>query len=350
MYLAVLPSYRRECIAALLNANPAVELYCAEAHLNRSVRTGIDPSLYTRTKLIRFRGKAFLQLGSWRRALRLKNLIVDLNPRSGTAWILLSIRRLLGRRTVVWGHLHPRAEGKGGTARRTMRRLAHGTVCYTYTQASEARQEMPEQPVWVAPNALYRQDQLRPGQTVTDRDAVLYVGRLEEEKRVDLFVDAFAASGLSARGVRAIVVGYGEKRRALEVQAELKGVGDSIVFAGQIESPEALAKLYDQAFCSVSPGFGGLGITQSMGFGVPIVITAGIQHSPEIELVEHWPSATYWARGESAEFGRALQAAFNDRSNVPRNEVQRDVRLRYSAESMAAGLLDALRGENEEKG
>lgn len=80
-----------------------------------------------------------------------------------------------------------------------------------------------------------------------------------------------------------------------------------------------------------------------------MVITRGIEHSPEIELTEQWPAATYWAENDVDSFSQALRAAHDGRATVPNANVQDFVRLRYSAEAMAAGLLAALHGATEAK-
>ena len=62
------------------------------------------------------------------------------------------------------------------------------------------------------------------------------------------------------------------------------GIGDKVNFAGWIDNPDSLRQFYSKAFCSASPAFAGLGLTQSLGFGVPMVVADDEPHSPEIEL------------------------------------------------------------------
>ena len=71
-------------------------------------------------------GRAFVQTGHWRDAIQARTLVVDLNPRSLNAWVLLAVRRAARRRTLVWGHLYPVRGGTSVTARlrAAMRRIA----------------------------------------------------------------------------------------------------------------------------------------------------------------------------------------------------------------------------------
>lgn len=331
---------------ALLRARlgTALSLYASQAHLDPSVRTGIPPTTYHETRMVRLAGRFYVQLGGWRPALRAETLITDLNPRSLSNWFFLFSRRLTGRRTLLWGHLHPRAGRDSRTAalRRCMLRTAHGFVAYTPGQAKEARKEHPGMPVWVAANALYTRSQLRSSSSSDERTDVVYVGRLEPEKRVDLLVEAFAQHAARQATTRLVLVGAGESEAALRHRVHQLGLDDRVVFTGWVNEVEVLRRIYDKAFCSTSPGFAGLGLTQSVGFGVPQVVADDQVHSPEIELAAV-PGAVLWFSGSSAgSLAGRLDQSYADRQTVPRPDLVAIVREHYSAEAMARGLADAF--------
>lgn len=320
-------------------------LLASPAHLDRSVRTGIPGHLYRRTRLFRLGRLAYMQTGGWWTSLRAETLIVDLNPRSLTGWMLLLSRRVANRRTLVWGHLHPRSgpESKTAPLRRFMRSKADGFVAYTYAQAVDAVAELPAQPVWVAPNALYRRSELLSADTAfAPRTDVLYVGRLEQEKRVEFIAEAFVHHSRHAPDSRLTFVGSGASEGELRVRCDRLGITNRTTFAGWVDNPSELRAIYARAFCSVSAGFAGLGLTQSLGFGVPQLVADDQVHSPEIELAS-LPSAVTWFDGSSAQaLGDAMSAARDMRSQLPLGDVSRQVSERYSAEAMSAGLRDAF--------
>ena len=66
-----------------------------------------------------------------------------------------------------------------------------------------------------------------------DTRIALYVGRLDKVKGVDLLVSAWATlpEDLRRRGLL-VIVGPGSEQRALEEQAAVGGVGDSVLFTG----------------------------------------------------------------------------------------------------------------------
>lgn len=349
MYLAVLPAYRQSCIEILENTLEGdLRLFVSDRHLDRSVKSGVKVPGLRMVRMIRLLGgRVFFQIGHLREALALETLIVDLNPRSITAWVMLVSRRVLKKRTLVWGHLHPRggAETRTAAIRHVMRQLASGTISYTYSDQEEARRELPGQPVWVATNALYRAEDIQADafRMPTERTDILYVGRFEPAKKVDLVIRAFAVALKNNPDLMLRLVGDGSQREQLEKLSEELSVADKVRFEGWIEGVSALQNFYSTAFCSVSPGFAGLGLTQSLGFGVPMVVAKDEPHSPEIELAN--TGGVIWTESDSpTSMAQGLLTAFRQREHLPAEDVSQSVRQQYSAETMARGLHHALKG------
>jgi glycosyltransferase involved in cell wall biosynthesis len=86
------------------------------------------------------------------------------------------------------------------------------------------------------PPSRYR-EQLHPGPF---GDYVLYLGRLDRAKRVDLLIAALAQMKGS---LRAVIAGAGAERQALEALARQHRVADRVQFAGFVDD-EALVALY----------------------------------------------------------------------------------------------------------
>jgi glycosyltransferase involved in cell wall biosynthesis len=223
-----------------------------------------------------------------------------------------------------------------------MRRLASGTIAYTHTDARRALEKLPDSKVWVAANALYRADQLDEPIPARDRFRVLYVGRFENQKRLHYALDAFEESGLAEQGAVLTLVGGGAEEQSLRARAELMRAPQSVEFLGWVRSVDDLRTVYAEAAVSISPGFAGLGLTQSVGFGVPMVIADGQPHSPEIEIAR-LPGSVSMAPGDDAKaFASALKGRWESRDEVPSEGLREYVRSHYSAEAMADGLALAL--------
>lgn len=352
MYLAVLPRYRSTCIDILTaSLGDRLTIYVSDAHLDPTVTTGIPSSLYLPVRMRRLLGgRVYLQHGHTNEAARSRSLVVDLNPRSLTTWRLLLQRRVMGRRTLVWGHLYPQAGSDSSTAflRRLMRRLAHGTITYTYENRRRAIEDSPSAQVWVAPNAIYRESVIAPGPDGSDRRDVLYVGRLEPKKKVDLLVRGFARALRDEPSIRLRIVGSGSEEKSIRALVTALGIDHAVSFEGWVDSPARLRDYFATAFRSASPGFIGLGLTQSAGFGVPMIAARDEPHSPEVELAD--VGAVEWFESnDPVSLGAAIIVAYSGERPLPDEELSAWVRKRYSAEAMAEGLEAALVGRRWEE-
>ena len=347
LFLAVLPSYRLECIRLLREIlGDDLQLFVSDSHLDSSVKTGIPRHYYRRLVIIRLFGRrVFLQLIPALAPLTADSTIVDLNPRSVSAWFLLIVRRIMRRRSLVWGHISPQAGPNSKTAmlRLIMRRLANGTVCYTYTDQLAAAVDLPSSEAFVAPNSLYKLcDITAPTEALGSKNEVIYVGRFAPAKKLKLLIQGFALASQKNCDIHLRLVGGGEDEPMLRDLVASLGIIDRVTFSGWIEGAPLLREAYSTSFCSVSPGFAGLGLTQSLGFGVPMLVADDEPHSPEIELADS--GGVRWFTSDCPNsLADAIEKAWSCRFLVPDELLAKYVRSRYSAESMAIGLAKALK-------
>jgi glycosyltransferase involved in cell wall biosynthesis len=136
------------------------------------------------------------------------------------------------------------------------------------------------------------------------RDAVvLLVQRLEPEKRTDLGLQAFAASGLAAQGWRLDVVGDGALRGSLEALVARSGMADHVRFLG---TRRDVATLMARAGILLAPcpaeGLG-LSVLEAMAAGLPVVAAGAGGH---VETLGGLDLAALYAPSEPADGGRRL--------------------------------------------
>jgi glycosyltransferase involved in cell wall biosynthesis len=287
------------------------------------------------------------QAGAIRPLLRADVAVISLNPRILTSWIVLLSRRLTRRRTLVWGHAWPR-RGRGTRSdalRAVMRRLASTLVVYTETEARQIAQDSPVITVVAAPNALYRRSDIGPTDAGAVPTDVVYVGRLTPSKHVDLLVDAFlSAEAELPEDTRLVIVGDGPLRETLELRARASSQPASIVFAGHVSSVDDLRAIYANAVVSVSPGPVGLGLIQSLGFGVPMILARDADHGPESEAAVDRVNVVMFSPTSRDALARALVQVFDRRDTwlARRQSIADPIRDTYSIEHMAARFADAL--------
>src|SRR5207248_11625357 len=123
---------------------------------------------------------------------------------------------------------------------------------------------------------------------------------------------------------------------------------DRIRFLGEITDFEELRRVYGTALASVSPGYVGLSLTQSLWFGVPAIIARDEPHSPEIEAARKDFNSLFIESDSVDALSDALVRVENDRDAwlARRPEIARDCATRYSVESMIdpiVKLVEALR-------
>jgi glycosyltransferase involved in cell wall biosynthesis len=122
------------------------------------------------------------------------------------------------------------------------------------------------------------------GVTLADIDAappapraaeIVYVGRLIDEKRVDLLLDAAAALRHRLPGLRYSIIGSGPEQHRLSDMAERLGIADRITFHGQLEASAAYGHLKAARLLvlpSVREGFG-MTVAEAQAAGtVPLVV------------------------------------------------------------------------------
>jgi glycosyltransferase involved in cell wall biosynthesis/predicted metal-dependent phosphoesterase TrpH len=152
-----------------------------------------------------------------------------------------------------------------------------------------------------------RSDELRRGLLERDEGVLcLSVGRLSEEKRVGVLLDAFALALRSRPDLRLVVAGDGPARRELERTAPA-----GTIFVGELLGIE-LAELYASAdlFCfpSTTDTFGQV-LLEAAASGLPVVAADAGGNS---ELVQQWHSGLLVPPEEPRELASALLLLADD--------------------------------------
>jgi glycosyltransferase involved in cell wall biosynthesis len=129
---------------------------------------------------------------------------------------------------------------------------------------------------------------------------LLSVGRLSDEKRLDVLLDAFGELSSTRPGLRLAIAGEGPARERLERRA-----GEGVTFLGELHGEE-LAVLYASAdvFCfpSTTDTFGQV-ILEASASGLPVVAAAA---GGAPELVEDAASGLLVPPGDPLAFAQAL--------------------------------------------
>lgn len=138
---------------------------------------------------------------------------------------------------------------------------------------------------------------------------VLMAQRLQPEKRTEVGIRAFAASGLAEAGWTLQIAGIGPERDALESIARSLGLDDAVRFLGYRTD---LPAIMDRAGLLIAPcPVEGLGLTvlEAMAGGLPVVAARAAGH---VDILAGLDERAMFAPGDVDEAGRHLRSLADD--------------------------------------
>ena len=281
----VLPSYRIPFFDQLAQQYLGkVSLFYGLPRKKEMLETSAVPqlALHTRGRNIHiFSGKFYfcLQVGliSWMKSWKPDILIMEANPRYPASQRAIRWMKTRSRKVIGWGLGSPESVGFLGKLRMKQRRkfVLQFDALITYSQkgAEEYRKlGFPEKKIFVAPNAAAARPTTAPAERSLNyelnRPQVLFVGRLQDRKRVDVLIEACARLPRELQPILHIV-GDGPARTALAQQAKERF--PETKFYGAMHGKE-LAALFQKADLFVLPGTGGLAVQEAMSYALPVIV------------------------------------------------------------------------------
>lgn len=215
----------------------------------------------------------------WLESWKPDALIVEANPRYPITRKAIRWMHHNGRKVIGWGLGAPAIRGplasyRQGERLRLLRSL-DAIIAYSKSGAEQYRAlGITSEFVYVAPNAVdpapATPAPTRPP-TIDGPATILYIGRLQARKRIDLLLQACAAlpTGLQPH---LIIVGDGPARDDFERLA--KRLYPQAEFTGAKHGAD-LEPYFARSDLFVLPGTGGLAIQQAMARGLPVIVARG---------------------------------------------------------------------------
>ena len=293
------------------------------------------------------------QFGALKKTFSAEAVILNANLRIISNWLILIIRKLIFKKTILWGH----ATGKNNIpkcVKNLFFTLSSGFICYTNKDAEFLKSNFYNINCWVAPNACLNKEECHPCELESSAaNFIIYVGRLIKAKKVDVLIRALRNAidkNYLPNEVRLLIVGDGiERNNLIELVKELNLI-DRVIFKGHIQDTSVLRKLYGSSFCSVSSGYVGLSATQSFSFGIPMIVSKDEPHSPEIEACQAGFNCKFFQTDNVDDLACKLSAFYSEREHFfrLRNQISEFTAENYSFEAMRDTFIQAI-GETWEK-
>lgn len=195
-------------------------------------------------------------------------------------WWPNNIRALFRRGrppAILWGHRHSRSR-VANSIRYWVMKHADAQLLYGEEDIPHILERgVPAESVFVAPNTLFVSNAQDTSEQPKHR--LLFVGRLQRSKRVDVLIDSFAAALRSIPDTTVLtIVGSGFEEHNLRAQARSLGVEGRVEFHGELRGDVELFPLFRESLAYVSPGFVGLGVLHAFAYGVMAVTVAEPEH------------------------------------------------------------------------
>jgi glycosyltransferase involved in cell wall biosynthesis len=346
----VLPSYRRPFFELLGSVcKGGLSVFAGQPRQIESIKpatslTNVD--LVPVRNLHIMSGPAYLcyQFGlqAWLERWSPQVLILEANPRYLSSRTAIRWMHRRGRPVIGWGLGAPRATGALAGLRTVVRRefISQFDALISYSEQGAAEYielGAPPDRTYVAANAVSPKPGPPPVRQPPELRAgrVLFVGRLQARKRVDLLL--YACSKLSIPP-ELMIVGDGPDRDRLESLAA--GIYPRAQFVGQKFGPE-LQACFAWADLFILPGTGGLAVQEAMASGLPVVVARG--DGTQIDLVS---DGNGWLlpADDPAALVDTLQDAFADpgRLHAMGERSYWLVCERFNIESMAEVFVQAM--------
>jgi glycosyltransferase involved in cell wall biosynthesis len=268
----------------------------------------------------------------------------------------LETYELLARRVPVafWGHGKTYTKAVAGLQERAKMRLAlRGRWFFAYTEGGAdtvVAAGYPRSQITVVQNAIDSSQLAQDVAAVTPEElealhaqhglqgmTALFVGGLDDSKRLPFLLEAARIIGNVHPGFRLLIAGDGAQRSLVEEAA--RGTGH-VRYVGSAHGREKAA-LMRVADVLAMPGRVGLVAVDSFAAGRPIVTTDWPWHAPEFEYLTE--DCAVVSRDDVADYAERLASTMLDEVRLGRLQAAcRDLQPTFTLDHMAHRFIDGL--------
>jgi glycosyltransferase involved in cell wall biosynthesis len=221
---------------------------------------------------------------------------------------------------------------------------------------------VPESKVFLAQNTLdiallqrideeWRTDGERLGRRLSDSGVArgnnaLFVGRLIEEKRLDILLAAWAQVMGTGRvdGRQLLIVGDGPEMGKVQAEIRARGLEGSVRLLGECRDYHDVAPFFLASRVVVMPGTGGLAINHAFAHAVPVIVGGG--DGTERDLIDEGRNGYRVRVGDVEQLADRISSIVNAPDvewQAMSRRARETVLERADMGTMVSGLSEALR-------
>jgi glycosyltransferase involved in cell wall biosynthesis len=151
---------------------------------------------------------------------------------------------------------------------------------------------------------------------------ILFVGRLTEEKSLELLIDAMSLINLDNVKFNLIIIGDGPRFDRLQLKAKTGLENGWVHFTGALYNEISLGNYIVSSDLCVSPGNVGLTAIHSLSLGTPVCTHGNMTNQmPEAESIRNGYNGFYFQEGNIESLVNGIKNWFS--AGVDRNDIRR---------------------------
>ena len=296
-----LPTYRVKLFEEMARKVPLLLVYSGsspEGVVSAEAKLACGMSVVDEVSLF---GKIFWQRDVLRIVARerISTLVIGGNPRYLSSVLALIIAKIRRVPVVIWGHsVSSTSRAVGSIIRMNLLRLADRILLYYTEEIPRLPDSLRSRAVGVD-NSIDTRRIAEAAQHISDEDVkshvaghglddvplLVTIGRITPKANVALLVRSLAKARSRGCEAKLAVIGTGPEQSALEALADELGIGDSVIWVGEVYDEKEIAVWMKSASAFVYAGAVGLSLIHAFAYGLPAIISSDMNdHNPEALL------------------------------------------------------------------
>ena len=274
----------------------------------------------------RLPGKFYWQSGAVRQVFKpYRQYILLGEAYCVSSWVVALLARLMRKKTVCWTHgWYGRETGIKKRISKWFYSLFNDILTYNdYARRLLIEGGIKEGKIRVIGNSLdsakhramrerLRKTDIYAARFGNEAPVLIYCGRIQQRKRLDLLVDAVARLKKDNVMANLVFVGKDSENVGLDKLAAEAGIADRVWLYGPCYDEERLGELFYNAALCVSPGNVGLTAIHSLSFGCPVVTHDNLPwQMPEFECIKPGVTGDFFRQDDAADLARVIHSWLN---------------------------------------
>ena len=176
-----------------------------------------------------------------------------------------------------------------------------------------------------------------------DLPTVIYIGRIQKRKKIDLLVKAIAYLYHDNNPLNLVIVGKATQENDIEQLVLDKGIADHVWFYGPCFEEEKNAELLYNAAVCVCPAEVGLTAIHSLTYGTPVISNNDFDtQMPEFEAIINGETGSFYQAGDIPSLAQEI-VRWSNKTTEERTAIRARARKEITTSWSINYQIDVLR-------